>query len=288
MSRSAVALARSIVPRIVPAPDAALLKTFIASRTDDVFAELVRRHGPMVLAVCNRVLADEHDAEDAFQAVFIVLARKAGTIRGTNLAAWLHGVATRTANGVRVTRKRRRKYERATRERPPTEAPRITNSLGSLTRNSRTFLKRTAKRSFCANCADCRASGLRSNSVSPRVRCPVDSQARSANSPSAFLLAALLRRLWSAHFSRHTRFPRNCFKQLRSPFVEPLGVLRARPPRPWSRRCCSTSSGPLCWPLRCASRSFVADWRLLTRPIRLPTEVLTFPLLGSSPIRSIW
>ncbi|AMV23872.1 ECF RNA polymerase sigma factor SigE [Gemmata sp. SH-PL17] len=123
MSRSAVALARSIVPRIVPAPDAALLKTFIASRTDDAFAELVRRYGPMVLAVCNRVLADEHDAEDAFQAVFIVLARKAGTIRGTNLAAWLHGVATRTAKGVRVTRKRRRKYERATRERPPTEAP---------------------------------------------------------------------------------------------------------------------------------------------------------------------
>ncbi len=123
MSRSAVALARSIVPRIVPAPDAALLKTFIASRTDDAFAELVRRHGPMVLAVCNRVLADEHDAEDAFQAVFIVLARKAGSIRGTNLAAWLHGVATRTAKGARVTRKRRRKYERATRERPPTEAP---------------------------------------------------------------------------------------------------------------------------------------------------------------------
>ncbi|MBP3957296.1 sigma-70 family RNA polymerase sigma factor [Gemmata sp. G18] len=123
MSHTAVALARFIAPRPTSASDAALLRTFIASRTDDAFAELVRRHGPMVLAVCHRVLTDEHDAEDAFQAVFIVLARKAGAIRGSNIAAWLHGVAARTAKGVRVMRERRQKHERASRVRPSTEIP---------------------------------------------------------------------------------------------------------------------------------------------------------------------
>ena len=111
MSRSAAALARLAAPApAVATPDAHLLRSFLAAREGDAFAELVRRHGPMVLATCRRVLSDAHDAEDAFQAVFLVLARKAGTIRGTNLAGWLYGVALRTARGVRVTRDRRRKH----------------------------------------------------------------------------------------------------------------------------------------------------------------------------------
>jgi len=121
MSRSAVALARLAAPRNVPASDAHLLRTFITARTEDAFAELVRRHGPMVLAVCRRVLSDDDDAEDAFQAVFLVLARKAATLRGSNVAGWLYGVAVRTARGVRVMRDRRRKYERASRGRQPAE-----------------------------------------------------------------------------------------------------------------------------------------------------------------------
>jgi RNA polymerase sigma factor (sigma-70 family) len=110
MPHSAVALARiAATSAPAPTPDAQLLRAFIASNGDDCFAELVRRHGPMVLAACQRVLSDTHDAEDAFQATFLVLARRAASVRGTNVAAWLYAVAVRTARGVRVMRDRRRK-----------------------------------------------------------------------------------------------------------------------------------------------------------------------------------
>ena len=112
MPRSAAVLARLAAPASANTPDAELLRAFIASQGDDTFAELVRRHGPMVLGVCHRVLGDAHDAEDAFQATFLVLARKAGSVRSANISAWLHGVAFRTARGVRVMRDRRRKHSR--------------------------------------------------------------------------------------------------------------------------------------------------------------------------------
>lgn len=110
MTRSTVALVRLASPLPPPTSDAELLRSFVAARGEDAFTELVRRHGPMVLAVCRRVLSDTHDAEDAFQAVFLVLARKASTVRSTNLAGWLYGVAVRTARGVRVMRNRRQKH----------------------------------------------------------------------------------------------------------------------------------------------------------------------------------
>src|SRR5262245_40626538 len=110
MPRSAVSLAR-LLPAPDPAPaDAPLLREFEATRSAGAFEELVRRHGPMVLATCRRVLCNPDDAEDAFQAVFLVLARKASTVRG-NLAGWLYAVAVRTARGVRLMRDRRRKHE---------------------------------------------------------------------------------------------------------------------------------------------------------------------------------
>ncbi|MBN9120906.1 MAG: RNA polymerase sigma factor [Planctomycetes bacterium] len=114
MPRSAVALAR-LAAASAPAdtPDAQLLRAFVASGGDDAFSKLVRRHGPMVLAACRRVLSDAHDAEDAFQATFLVLARRAASVRGANVAGWLYAVAVRTARGVRLMRDRRRKRERA-------------------------------------------------------------------------------------------------------------------------------------------------------------------------------
>src|SRR5438874_6824723 len=110
MPRSALSLIRLLPASDSPPADMQLLRAFESTRSDGAFEELVRRHGPMVLAACRRVLGNRDDAEDAFQAVFLVLARKADTVRG-NLAGWLYAVAVRTARGVRIMRDRRRKHE---------------------------------------------------------------------------------------------------------------------------------------------------------------------------------
>jgi RNA polymerase sigma factor (sigma-70 family) len=93
--------------------DRQLLHGFVARGDQAAFTALVERHGPMVLRVCRRVLRQEQDAEDAFQATFLVLARKAGSIRKTEaLASWLHGVAHRVALRSRRDAGRRRARER--------------------------------------------------------------------------------------------------------------------------------------------------------------------------------
>src|SRR5947209_7736359 len=85
--------------------DEQLLADFLARRSDEAFAALLGRHGPMVLNVCRRVLHDAHAAEDVFQATFLVLAGRAGAIhRRASLASFLHGVAYRLA--VRARRRR--------------------------------------------------------------------------------------------------------------------------------------------------------------------------------------
>jgi RNA polymerase sigma factor (sigma-70 family) len=92
--------------------DAVLLGCFVRHGDEDAFTTLVARHGPMVLGVCRRVLADAHTAEDAFQAVFLVLARRAASVRPPEaLAAWLHGVARRVALKARAAEARRSRRE---------------------------------------------------------------------------------------------------------------------------------------------------------------------------------
>ncbi len=99
---------RLVVPQgAAGATDAALLGRYLADRDERAFAALVDRHAELVLQVCWRVLGDGHDAEDAFQATWLVLARKAATVRPREaLPAWLHGVARRVAMKARSARAR--------------------------------------------------------------------------------------------------------------------------------------------------------------------------------------
>ncbi len=92
--------------------DAELLDRFVVSGDGSAFARLVERHGPVVLGVCRRVLHDYHDAEDAFQATFLVLARKARHIRQRHaLAGWLYKVAYRLSVRLRASAERRRQAD---------------------------------------------------------------------------------------------------------------------------------------------------------------------------------
>jgi RNA polymerase sigma factor (sigma-70 family) len=95
--------------------DAELLDRFVVSQDEEAFGRLVERHGPLVLSVCRRVLHNHHDAEDAFQATFLVLARKARHIRKRPaLAGWLYKVAYRLSVKLRGAAKRRRQAEQKT------------------------------------------------------------------------------------------------------------------------------------------------------------------------------
>src|SRR4051812_27944401 len=83
--------------------DAALVAAVAADRNEAAFPELLRRHGPLVWGVCRRAAGHQQDAEDAFQATWLVLARKAGAIgRRESVASWLYGVAFRTARCARA------------------------------------------------------------------------------------------------------------------------------------------------------------------------------------------
>src|SRR5215471_16797345 len=112
--------------------DGQLLERFANRRDGEAFAQLVHRHGPLVLGVCRQMLRQEQDAEDAFQATFLVLSRKARSIRRAEaLPNWLYGVATRLATRMKAAALRRRKREVALVERPSSE-PAPEGELGDL------------------------------------------------------------------------------------------------------------------------------------------------------------
>ena len=103
----------SACPAAAEPTDGELLERFVAHRDEGAFAELVRRHGPMVLSACRRVLDTAEDVEDAFQATFMILVRKADSIRNRDSAAsWLYGVALHVARRARRAMTHRQERER--------------------------------------------------------------------------------------------------------------------------------------------------------------------------------
>ncbi|HTU91788.1 MAG TPA: sigma-70 family RNA polymerase sigma factor [Gemmataceae bacterium] len=102
----------SAAPSLADATDGDLLERFASQRDQAAFAVLLRRHGPMVLNVCRRLLGQAEDAEDVFQAAFLLLARQAANIRKRDaVGSWLYGVAYRLASKARARRLRRQVHE---------------------------------------------------------------------------------------------------------------------------------------------------------------------------------
>jgi RNA polymerase sigma factor (sigma-70 family) len=114
--------------------DGHLLDQFIENRSELAFATLVQRHGPMVWGVCRRIVLHHHDAEDAFQAAFLVLARNAASVRPRDMvASWLFGVAQRTALKARAAAGKRQAREKQVESIPEVAAEeRTQDSLGEL------------------------------------------------------------------------------------------------------------------------------------------------------------
>jgi RNA polymerase sigma factor (sigma-70 family) len=111
-------------PTAVIQTDRELLGRFLRLADQDAFAALVQRHGPMVLGLCRRLLNHVQDAEDAFQATFLILSRRAASIQNPDLlGSWLYGVAYRTARKARTQLARRRQQERKAASVTSTEEP---------------------------------------------------------------------------------------------------------------------------------------------------------------------
>src|SRR5580704_18044230 len=113
-------LCRRLDPSAALVPDAELLDRYARTGDPAAFELLVRRHGPLVLGACRRVLHDRHDADDAFQATFLILARKARSVRRAGaLPAWLHRTARRVALRANAQAARRARHEQPLTIDPP-------------------------------------------------------------------------------------------------------------------------------------------------------------------------
>src|SRR5262245_8799354 len=152
--------------------DGQLLARFVARRDEAAFTGLLHRHGPMVLGLCRRALGNVQAAEDAFQATFLVLAKKAASIRRREaVGSWLYGVAYRIAARIREQDLRRRTAE-ARAVRPTEEGP----DLDSAWRELQTVLDDALHRlpeKYRAPVLLCYLEGLTHEEAAARIGCPV-------------------------------------------------------------------------------------------------------------------
>jgi RNA polymerase sigma factor (sigma-70 family) len=179
------------------ADEGELLRRFAFGRDPVALEVLVARHGPMVLGVCRRVLGDRHSSEDAFQATFLVLARKAGSIRDPDrLGPWLHGVAHRVAVRSRADLARRNSRERLGAE----EAAMETSSAGDSEFDRlelRAALDEEVRRlpeKFRDPIVLCYLDGLTHDEAATRLRCPVGTVRSRLSTGRARLRDRLARR----------------------------------------------------------------------------------------------
>ena len=176
-----------------------LLDRFVTDRDEAAFAALVARHGPMVLGVCRRALRDGHDVEDAFQATFLVLARRAGSIRdGDRVGPWLHGVAHRVAVRARADVARRRAREPVGADPDRAEAP----PSGGAPPDLRAVLDEELARlpeSLRAPLVLCYLEGLTHEEAAGRLRWPVGTVRSRMARARDLLRGRLARRGLAAH-----------------------------------------------------------------------------------------
>ena len=155
--------------------DRQLLERFATARDEAAFAALVARHGPMVLGVCRQLLGDHQHAEDAFQAVFLVLARKAGSLREPELLGnWLYGVALRTARRARKRLDRRRQIDEQGAIRSPEARPAV-QAEQAIAREQAEALHREIDRlpdAFRRAVVLCYFEGLSPDEAAARLRWP--------------------------------------------------------------------------------------------------------------------
>ena len=174
-----------------------LLRRFASNRDPVAMEVLVARYGPMVLGVCRRVLGNRHSSEDAFQATFLVLARKAGSIRDPDrLGPWLHSVAHRVSVRARADLARRNARERSGAE----EAAMETSSSGDSEFDRlelRAALDEEVRRlpeKFRDPIVLCYLDGLTHDEAATRLRCPVGTVRSRLSTGRARLRERLARR----------------------------------------------------------------------------------------------
>jgi len=166
--------------------DPQILERFVDRRDEAAFEALLMRHGPMVLNVCRQLLRDPHDAEDAFQAVFLVLVRKAGSLRlHDSLGPWLYTVARRVAARARANRRRIRAREHNTGELPESPANDNRDCLDAAS-VIHEELGRLPER-LCAPLVLCYHEGLTHELAARQLDCPVGT-VHSRLSRARFLL----------------------------------------------------------------------------------------------------